>query len=378
LYLCYKESGNFKASVAACCFTVFLAVVSFGPRTILFGYAYLVVLLIILQRFRRAERAPLWLIPPLFCLWANTHGSWLLGLIVFFIIAGAGLVRGSWGRVEAEPWTPPQRRKLALTGLASGAALFINPFGHRLVFYPFDLAFRQKLNISHIAEWVSVDFHDTRGKVVLTLLLLLLLSALLRECRWTLTELGLVVFGLYCGLTYIRFLFLLAIVAAPVIAKVLDFLPPYQPEIDKRLLNALLMFLMAGAMVRYWPNSAELQSSLSQDYPVEALPYLRAHPPATPMLNFYLWGGYLGWNDRDVKVFIDSRVDIFEYAGVLQDYIDLLGLKEPRKILDKYRIRSVLFPLDEPLTYVLEHDPGWRVLYRDRLCVLLERTETGN
>ena len=377
LYLCYKESGNFKASVVACCFSVFLASVSFGPRTILFGYAYLVALLIILQRFRRAGRAPLWLIPPLFCLWVNTHGSWLLGLVIFSMIAGAGLVRGNWGRVEAEPWTPPQRRKLALTGLASGAALFINPFGYQLVFYPFDFAFRQGLIFSHISEWQSVTFHDTRGKVVLTLLLLLLLGALLRDCRWTLAELGLVLFGLYYGLTYIRFLFLLAIVVAPVIAKVLDFLPPYQPEIDKRLLNAVLMFLMVGGMAHYWPTSAELQRSIDQDYPAQALPYLRAHPPAPPMLNSYTWGGYLGWNDRNLKVFVDSRVDVFHYAGVLQDYLELLALKEPRKLLDKYRIRSVLFPPDEPLTSVLEQDPAWKVVYRDSVCVLLERTEAG-
>ena len=52
LYLCWRRSGNVKASAIACCFAVFLAAVSFGPRTILFGYGYLVVLLIILERFR--------------------------------------------------------------------------------------------------------------------------------------------------------------------------------------------------------------------------------------------------------------------------------------------------------------------------------------
>ena len=92
------------------------------------------------------------------------------------------------------------------------------------------------------------------------------------------------------------------------------------------------------------------------------------------MLNFYLWGGYLGWNDRNVKVFVDSRVDIFEYAGVLQDYLDLLSLKQPKPLLDKYRIQYVLFPHAEPLTYVLEHDPEWKEIYRDEISVLFERT----
>jgi hypothetical protein len=373
LYLCYQESGHFKASIVACCFSTFLASVSFGPRTILFGYVYLVVLLIILQRFRREGRGPLWLIPPLFCLWINTHGSWLLGLVIFSIIGAAGLVSGGWGRVDAEPWTPSQLRKLVVAWVMSVAALFANPFGYRLVLYPLDLAFRQRLNIAHVEEWVSVNFHEPRGRLVLVLLLTILLSALLRGSRWTLAELGLVIFALYSGLTYIRFLFLLGIAVAPVMAKILDFVPPYRAEIDTPLVNALAIFLMVAGMVHYWPTSAKLQGFVDQQYPAEILPYLRAHPPADPMLNFYLWGGYLGWNDRNVKVFVDSRVDIFEYAGVFKDYIDLLELKQPKSLLDKYNIRYVLFPHSEPLTGVLEHDPEWKVLYSGPISVLLER-----
>lgn len=91
------------------------------------------------------------------------------------------------------------------------------------------------------------------------------------------------------------------------------------------------------------------------------------------MLNEYLWGGYLEWHDRDVKVFVDSRVDLYEYSGVFQDYLDLLELRKPQAILDKYRIRYVFFPPDLPLTYVLKHDVGWKVLAEDHVSVLLER-----
>jgi hypothetical protein len=373
LYLCYQESRNFKASIAACSLSVFLATVSFGPRTILFGYAYVVILLIILQRFRNRASAPLWLIPPLFCLWINTHGSWSLGLILFAIIVAAGLANGTWGKVQAQAWTSSQRRKLIVTGLASVAALFVNPVGPRLVLYPLDLAFRQKLNVAHVAEWVSVDFHNTRGKLVLALIVLLLLGALLRSYRWTLAELGLLLFALYSGLTYMRFLFLLGIVVAPLVAKLLDFLPPYRREADTPLINTCVILLMIGSMIHYWPTSAELQRSVDMEYPTHVLPFLKAHPPNGPMLNFYLWGGYLEWYEPNVKVFIDSRVDIFEYAGVLKDYLDLLGIREAKPVLDKYNIRYVLFPSSEVLTYELEHDPQWKVLYSDKLSVLLER-----
>src|SRR2546428_13000355 len=100
LYLSYMETRHFKAAIVACCFLTFIAAVSFGPRTLLFRYLYLVLLLIILQRFRPKGTAPLWLIPPLFCLWANTHGSWSLGRINFSSISAAGFPQGSRGRVE--------------------------------------------------------------------------------------------------------------------------------------------------------------------------------------------------------------------------------------------------------------------------------------
>jgi hypothetical protein len=379
LYLCYRETRHFKASVVACCYVTFLASVSYGPRTILFGYLYLVILLIILQRYRQEGTAPLWAVPPLFCLWANTHGSWSLGLIVFGIIAAAGFVQGSWGRVDAERWTFSQMRNLAVTGLASVGALFINPFGSRLVFYPLDMAFRQKLNISHVQEWISVDFHDLRGKLVLVLLLTLLVTALVRRTRWRLAEMALVLFALYSGLTYIRFLFLLAIVIAPVLTRILDFVPRYRAEADTPIINVLVICVMLGSIIHYWPSSSELQKSVSEKYPAKALSYLEAHPLEGPMLNFYLWGGYLGWNNKNIRVFIDSRVDIFEYTGVFKDYLDLMGLEKSKAILDKYKIRYVLFPhpggySESAITYVLEHDPEWKVTYSDDLSILLERS----
>jgi len=386
LYLCFQESRNFKASVAACCYATFLATVSFGPRTILIGYVYLVVLLIILQRFRQRGRAPLWLIPPLFCLWANTHGSWSLGLILFFVIGASGCVEGIWGRIESRKWTPAQFKQIGVTFVASILALFVNPWGWRLVYYPFDLAFRQKLNIAHVAEWVSVDFHELRGKMVLLLILGLLAAALLRKRRWNLGEVLALAFALYSGLTYIRFLVLLGIVVAPVLAQVLDFFPPYRPELETPRFNLVVIAAMLIAMAYFWPREYKIRRSIEETYPANIVPYLKAHPPQGNVLNFYLWGGYLGWNDPDFKDFVDSRVDIFEYTGVLKDYLDLLGADtykhRPEPILDKYKIRYVLFPPIESsnslhvagqLVYVLEHDPHWKTLYKDKICILLER-----
>jgi len=280
----------------------------------------------------------------LFCLWINTPGSWSLGLILFGVIIASGFFQAEWGLVRAEKWSPQQLRNLLVASAASVAALFVNPFGYRLVLYPLDLAFRQKLNIAHVAEWVSVDFHDLRGRIAFLLIVTLILGVVLRKKRWTFAELGLLLFALYSGLTYIRFLFLLGIVAAPIVAKILDFAPPYRLQDDTPRVNAFVILIMIAGMVYYWPKNNYLQSQLDKEYPTQALAYLRAHPLQGNTLNFYLWGGFLEWHQRDVKVFLDSRVDIFEYAGVLQDYFEILGVQNAKSALDKYKISIRPFP----------------------------------
>ncbi len=373
LYLAYRESGNFKAAVLATAYAIFLARVSFGPRTILFGYAYLVVLLIILQRFRQKGNAPLWLIPPLFCLWVNTHGSWSIGLIIFSVIIAAGLFPMKWGMVESDVWTAAQRKNLIISWCASIALLFLNPFGARLVFYPLDLAFHQKTNIEHVAEWVSVDFHGLRGKIVLGVIIILLLSALLRPRRWSLGQLAVLLFALYSGLTYIRFLFLLGIIAAPVLAEILDFVPPYRPERDTPLINLAAVLVMIAGIAYYWPHPSRLQNTVDTRYPAQAMSYLKTHPPQGRILNTFLWGGYVNWKDPNVKVFIDSRVDIFDYTGVFKDYLDILSLNNSYALLDKYKIRYIFLQPDEPLTYVIQHNPNWKTVYSDKVSVLIEK-----
>ena len=375
LYLSWKETGNFKAAVLATAYAIFLGRVSFGPRTILFGYAYLVVLLIVLQRFRQKERAALWMIPPMFCLWINTHGSWSLGMIIFTMIVAGGLVPVRWGLIESELWTRPQRIKLLLTWVTSVAMLFVNPYGARLVFYPLDMAYRQKTNIEHVAEWVSVNFHDFRGKMVIVLLVILLLSMLLRPRRRSLTEVMLVLFALYSGLTYVRFLFLAGVLLAPVLAKILDFVPPYRAELDTPVLNAFAILLMIVGIAYFWPKESELQAKVNEQYPVGAITYLQSHPASGPMVNYYLWGGFTNWKDPKLKVFVDGRADIFDYSGVFTDYLNLLALQQPDAILDKYKARYVLFPHNEPLTCLLEHSSHWKTVFSDQNSVLFERSD---
>lgn len=298
-------------------------------------------------------------------------------MIIFSVIVAGGLIPVRWGLIESELWSVSQRTKLLVTWAASVALLFVNPYGARLVFYPLDMAYRQKTNIEHVAEWVSVNFHDFRGKMVMVLLIILVVSMLLRPRRRTLTEVVLVLFVVYSGLTYVRFLFLTGIVLAPVLAKMLDFIPPYRVELDTPVINTFAILLMIAGVAYFWSKESQLQQKVNDQYPAGAISYLQAHPASGSIVNYYLWGGYINWKDPKVKVFVDGRADIFDYSGVFTDYLNLLALQEPDAVLDKYKARYVLFPYNEPLTYLLQHSSKWKTAFSDQNSVLFERNDSG-
>jgi hypothetical protein len=239
--LCLRQTDDPLAAAIASVFGGLLTMVGFTPRTQHFGWLCFVAIYAILLRFRSAKRAPLWLIPVLFCLWVNCHGSWLIGLFIYAMFVGAGLFRHDIGRLAAAPWSNSELKKLIVTGLASVAALAVNPFGYRLLLYPFDTAFRQNLGVGTVQEWASVDFNDPRGILVAIVLGAIFAIAVIAQRRWRIDEGILTAFVVYCGIAHIRFLLLAGIVLPPILAPRFGRISSYSPEREHRFLNAALL-----------------------------------------------------------------------------------------------------------------------------------------
>jgi hypothetical protein len=148
---------------------------------------------------------------------------------------------------------------------------------------------------------------------------------------------------------------------------------PYDPRKDKRWLNVVIMAAFYFFAIRHIPSSATLHAAESQYFPTAALPDLNSRCVDQRMFNRYEWGGYLIWNAREISVFLDSRTDIFEYHGVLLDYLKATSLNDSLAILDRYRIGCVLLNPASELVYLLRHSSGWKVEHEDAVAVLMVR-----
>jgi hypothetical protein len=372
-YRSCRAGADCKDATVATLLAIFLGIGTVGPRTQLFGWLCMVGLLVVLDHFQRTGQG-LWLLPPLFALWVNLHGSWLFGIVVLAITIVSGLVEGEWGLVMARRWTAPERKKLLLVLATSVAALFVNPFGYKLVLYPFDVLFRQQSGLQYVVAWHSVNFSKLSGKLALIVIFASLATALFSRSRWRLDEVLLAGFALWAALSHVRFLDFAGLVLAPILAPHLKLFPPYQRELDKPWLNAGIMAAVVGSIIFFFPSSAQLQQKVDETYPRAALEFMQRQHLNGRTFNEYGWGGYMEWYAPGLKTFIDGRADIFTYNGVLDDHRKAVFIEKPFEVLDKYRINYALLEPNQALGYLLEHSPNWRLIYSDKVAVLFERT----
>lgn len=371
-YLALRQGANSGDAALVTMAGVALGCYSFGPRMLHFGWLCLIVLLLVLERFQRTGKG-LWVLPPLFALWVNLHGSWVFGFVVMGIYLVSGLVEGRWGVVVAERWTPGQLKKLLLAFAASAVALLANPYGYKLVWYPFELLSRQQAVRDNMIEWQSMDFHTGWGKLAMLMIIALLAAAWFSSKPWKLSDILLVTFAVWASLNHLRFLLFAAIILVPILAPRLRLFPPYDAKKDKPWLNLAITAAIVVVIAGSYPSAAELQNRIDSQFPSEALRFMQQRQITGRLFNWYDFGGYIEYYAPAIKTFADGRTDIFVYNRVLDDYLKINTIEEPLELLDKYKIDYVLFPVNKHLTYVLDHSAEWRTIYEDKVVKLYQK-----
>jgi hypothetical protein len=326
---------------------------------------------------RARNRRPPFLLLPLMVLWANLHGSFVVGLgLAGFLAAEVAIERAPAWRAELRQW-------IVFTGVAALAAM-LTPNGIASFLLPLRFMAMPVLHDS-FNEWLSVNFHAPQP-LELWLLGLIFggLSLGLRLPLWRLLFL--------LGLTHLA---LQAARHADLLAVLAPFLvwPSWGPQLRARMeasgvseigrLFARLSLPMGGwglastaAIAAVLAVAASLPPVATVDgpaTPVAALATARTMGLSGPVLNEEGFGGYLVFNG--VPTFIDGRIEMYgddflaRYLGADRgDEAALTGL------LDNYHIAWTMFSPQSGAAIVLNRLPGWRRVYADAWAVIDVRT----
>ncbi|MGA7635296.1 MAG: hypothetical protein WCB00_00070, partial [Candidatus Acidiferrales bacterium] len=371
------RSGNSKAGFVAAAVLLTLANASFNLRPQMMAYLFLILTLIALERFRQGKQRAVWGLPVLFMIWINSHGSWIIGLGVVVLYIACGLVTFQVGSLEARRWSTSERLRLETVFMLSLAAVMITPYGVRLAAYPFTVASSLPISVANILEWQVMPFNLVGGKIFLVLVLGFFLAQTTFRFSWHVFEILLFLFGTAMACLHVRFVLLFVPFFAPLFVTVLArWVPQYERSKDKYLLNFALMAGIVIALFHYFPSRSEMDKKVADQFPVQALAYMRQHSVPGPLFNSYGFGGYMV--EAGYETFIDGRSELFEQTGVLNDYMHITMMKPGAMgVLNTYGIRSCLLERDEPFSTVVASIPDWQRVYSDNVSALYVKRDSS-
>jgi len=322
-----------------------------------------------LMRAREARRAtPLWLLPVM-TLWANLHGSFLLGLALVVPFAAEALIEEGPDRLKAV-------RGWVLFGLAAGAAALITPHGIDGLLHPIRIGSMRTLQ--QIAEWKSSDF--SRPTALELSLVTALFALLYRGVKVPLVRLVILLGLLHLTLKETRHQMVLAVVAVLLLAEPIGralagdkpafALPKMSPRVRMAALAGIVLAFVAVSAARL-AIPAHLTDGPAA--PIAALAHTPQDLRAQPVLNDYGMGGYLIFNG--VKPFIDGRADMYG-DDFFEAYVKALKPDPARlaALLARYHVRWTILRAENPAIPAMDAMPGWKRLYADKSAVVHVRT----
>lgn len=338
-----------------------------GDRPQLFTLAFFAIVLDVLFATRADSRTRrLWILPPLFVLWANLHNAFVIGLVAVAIFAIDMILERLRG------W-----RAFTIVAVLSVVATQLNPAGGGAIKRA---AAYGALLPGWIVEDRPLDILSGAGLVFAMLLLLALAAAMLRGREGIAARLGTPL--LWPGLIAPFAILALAIqretpyacmVLAPFVAAMVPdalgrrvVVPPAVPRAAAITFGVVIAAALVLELVTVAPAAPDLST-----YPTGALAPLAS--AQGNLLNEYDWGGYLIAYAPGHRTFIDGRGEALFVPDVLDDFQRAVALAPGyRDVLSRWDIALVLLRPDRPLAGALRED-GWRVLGSSDTWVLLAR-----
>ena len=327
-----------------------------------FTYVFLAVTINILDSRRR-----LWLLPPLFLIWANCHGGFILGWVAVGIYCAESLYL-KW-RAKAVV----AMQSLWVAGLSAILASWLNPNGFRV--FQVLRNYRNSPLQSQIIEWYRPNPLELSPFTILLyggFLVLLFNRRTARLSDWLL----LAAFG-SAGLLAWRNVVFAAWVGAFLIAVYL----PVPIGQRRRLIVAefgLAGLLLAATGILMAEGKVPLFGNSISEPAASAAEVLQQHHIQGKLFNTYAEGGYLMWRLwPQLQVFADGRALNESVAQDTQRIImaaDDTGGRSGEDLLNDYGVDIIVMNCVEPLSgraYYLPAalaDPQqteWKLVYRD-------------
>jgi len=367
------------------------------------------------------ERRMLWAvylgIPIVMIVWANSHGSFPIGVAFLGCHLLGQLVETAWRTWKFRPESPRVaarglRRWVYLTELAA-AAVLINPYGIDAYLNAF--TFGGNPNVQDMLEWSAMHAEAAEGIWLAASLVLMLFA--FRHSRVVIRPAHVLLLAVFAFATVysvrmsVWYAFVFGYVFLPHLAELVGRFLPAKPRpanveaielgggvFGRTYIHTLVCGLLIWCGFAFSPvaqpvlggPAREPERLYRQETPLAVTEYLRKNPPSGLIWNPQWWGDWLLLRGPDeLQVFVNTFVVLRGPPNtnavhvvppqVWQDYLTV-ARAEPGwlRIIDKYRVDTIVVDKSQQEDFaaaVRSLPAEWRILYEDRQAVVVTRDE---
>ena len=333
-----------------------------------FSWFLISVLLVALLRLRNKR---VFFLVPLFLVWANLHGLYVIGLGILWVFTAFSL----GGR------TALQGRTMLIVAVGCTLATLATPAGIDGLTYPLRYLEPNDWGLANIPEWQSPDFHQPANWLFAAIVVLLGIVGFGRGPGWLITV---TVMGVLGGLFALRGIPIAAVVALPSLAHGIDArVPALDLDPPRRAMSLAVCVVLGLAAVIVMvpkPLDAAVDSHRAGRFPVDAVDYLADVMPDARVFAQYYWGGYVAYRLHEVGglVFIDGRNDMYDQE-ILEAYSSASAAEDGwQSTLSDYGVDAILLPPGRFPLLDAARSANWCERFRSEVAVLLTKCDTAS
>jgi hypothetical protein len=365
---------HFAGSVVITAVGIASLVPVLSPRpwliTILF---FFVELHLLLTARRSGNTRLLWLLPPMFVLWANVHIQFVYGLGLLALAALEPALEPATRRtgleVEASP-IPATRMLLVLGGCA--LATLAGPYHVHLYRVIFELVAQSGV-FQSINELVAMQFRDPSDWITLGLTVAAAF-ALGRRRTIQLFPMLILLAGAALAFRARRDAWFLVGASCAILASSLARSLPVNRVAITKLRGSVvaigIALVIATVVLVRGTSERQLRSVAARRYPVQAAAFVERRGYAGPLYNHFNWGGYLMWRLPHYPVSMDGRTNVHLPERVDRSLATWSGAGEWATDPELAAAHLVIASVNVPLTALLSSDSRFRLVYEDSVAVV--------
>ena len=367
-----------------------LAFIFAGGRTRAMGFLLLAAFYFLFTKFQLKNSRAIWLAPPLFFLWVNLHGSFILGIGVFAVLT---LTLRFFSKDRSANF-----KTLLIIFFLSLVSTLLNPYFFGAWKQAVVMTLNSTLGLRSVnLDWRSLVEPSSGGLIFATIVAMVIFLLFFGKNKVSKIQKFLLLLFFILSLLTARFVLPLFVFFVPVANQTLEDLKSrinkqVQSSISVKgfilvlylvlLLTALSNFLETNVANRslrqysYFLEKFSLTRLLYSPWPYEANLFIKENLQGGRIFAEANWGSYMIWLNPAQKVFYWGAMDNFIVNGrsFVFEYQDIVNAKPSwEEKLNQYKIDAVFLPKEFPLVAVLNLREDWQKVYDKEDAVIFTK-----